>query len=187
MKKLPLLLLFAIVSTLVSCELGSDSIWDTYADWRESNESWFNEQKARTNADGSKYYTELSPSWDSTQSILIHYFNDRKLTEGNLSPLYTSTVDVKYKGCLYNDEPFDSSYSLTASYGDSIYRTKCNNVIQGWIVALEDMRVGDSCEIVVPYSMGYGAQETGGVIKPFSMLKFTMKLVDIPFYEIKEK
>lgn len=186
MKKLPLLLLFALVSTLVSCELGSESTWDTYAEWRESNESWYEEQKALTNADGSKYYTELTPVWDSTQSVLIHYFNDRKLTEGNLSPLYTSTVDVKYKGCLYNDEPFDSSYALTASYGDSIYRKKCTNVIQGWVVALADMRVGDSCEVVVPYNMAYGAQETGGVIKPYSMLKFNIKLVDIPFYEIKK-
>ena len=183
MTKFPFIFIFAITLSLVSCNIGGESIWDEYEDWRESNENWFNEQRNRTNADGSKYYKELSPVWDSTKYVLIHYFNDRKLTEGNLSPLYTSTVDVKYKGCLYNEEPFDSSYTLTASYGDSIYRTQCNAVIQGWTVALEDMRVGDSCEVIVPYSLGYGAQETGGVIKPYSMLKFNIKLVDIPFYE----
>ena len=58
-------------------------------------------------------------------------------------------------------------------------------MIQGWVVALQDMRVGDSCEVVIPYSMAYGSQDLG-TIKPYSMLKFGIKLVDIPFYEIKE-
>lgn len=186
MKKLPFLFILAITAIIMSCGSNDDSTWEDYAQWRESNISWFNEQKTRTNEDGSKYYNALIPDWDTSQCVLIHYFNDRKLTEGNLSPLYTSTIDVKYKGCLYNDEPFDSSYTLTASYGDSIYRTQCNNVIQGWVVALQDMRVGDSCEVIIPYNLAYGSQGTGGIIKPYSMLKFNIKLVDIPFYEIKE-
>lgn len=185
MKKLPFLFILAITAIIISCGSNDDSTWEDYTQWRESNIAWFNEQKARANEDGSKYYNVLIPDWDTSQCVLIHYFNDRKLTEGNLSPLYTSTVDVKYKGCLYNDEPFDSSYTNTASYGDSIYRTQCNNVIQGWVVALQDMRVGDSCEVVIPYSMAYGSQDLG-TIKPYSMLKFGIKLVDIPFYEIKE-
>ena len=61
--------------------------------------------------------------------MLAHWFNDRKLTQGNLKPYYTSTVDVKYIGRLYNDEPFDSSYTLMADYGDSIFRTKVGRVI----------------------------------------------------------
>lgn len=186
MKKLPLLFIFAFASIIVvSCSPGEDSAWDEYEDWRITNETWFAEQQNRTDADGSKYYTALVPAWDTSQCVLIHYFNDRKLTEGNLSPLYTSTVDVKYKGSLYNDVPFDSSYTNTAAYGDSLYRTQCNQVIQGWTVALEDMRVGDSCEVIIPYSLAYGAQNSG-LIKPYSALKFHIKLVDIPFYQIKE-
>lgn len=185
MKKLPFFFIFAIVAIAFGCSTGDDSAWEEYADWRDANISWFNEQQNRTNADGSKYYTTLVPDWDTSNCVLIHYFNDRKLTEGNLSPLYTSTVDVKYIGHLYNGTPFDSSYTLTASYGDSIYRTRCNKIIQGWVVALEDMRVGDSCEVIIPYTMAYGSQDAG-IIKPYSTLKFHIKLVDIPFYEIKE-
>lgn len=185
MKKLPLFFIFSILFTFVSCNLDNGE-WDKYEDWRKINENWFVEQQNRIDDNGSKYYTTLSPDWDITQSVLIHYFNDRKLTEGNLSPLYTSTVDVKYKGYLYNGEPFDSSYTKTAAYGDSIYRVQCNQVIQGWIVALEDMRVGDSCEVVIPHSMAYGAQESG-IIKPYSALRFHIKLVDIPFYETEKK
>lgn len=185
MKKSSLFFLFALAMMTFSCSLGGESVWEEYKDWRETNENWFNEQKTRLDADGSKYYTELVPVWDTSQCVLIHYFNDRKLTEGNLSPLYTSTVDVKYKGVMYDDEPFDSSYAFTYPYGDSLYRVQCNGVIQGWTVALEDMRVGDSCEVVIPHTLGYGSQEAG-VLKPYSALKFYIKLVDIPFYEVKE-
>lgn len=185
MKKLPLLLILTLITIFTSCKIGDDGVWEEYAEWRKTNESWFNEQKVRVDANGNKFYTEVSPVWDTTQCVLIHYYNDRKLTEGNLTPLYTSTVDVKYRGCLYNEEPFDSSYSLTASYGDSIYRTQCNKTIQGWIIALENMRVGDSCEVIIPQNLAYGAQNMG-IIKPYSALKFQIKLVDIPFYETKE-
>ncbi len=185
MKKLPLFLIFIIATIAIGCSSDDNNVWEEYADWREANINWFNEQQNRTNDDGSKYYTQLEPSWYAGQHILIHYFNDRKLTEGNLSPLYTSTVDVKYKGWLYNGESFDSSYGNTATYGDSLYRVRCNNVILGWSAALEDMRIGDSCEIVIPYQMAYGEQNTGS-IKPYSALKFHIKLVDIPFYQIKE-
>ena len=186
MKKLPLLFIFAFAALIYSCSTGEESTWDEYEDWRITNETWFAEQQNRTDANGSKYYNKLVPAWDTSQCVLIHYFNDRKLTEGNLSPLFTSTVDVKFKGSLYNDVPFDSSYTNTASYGDSLYRTQCNKVIQGWTVALEDMRVGDSCEVVIPHSMAYGAQESG-IIKPYSALRFHIKLVDIPFYETEKK
>lgn len=160
-----------------------DNTWDDYADWRNANEAWLSEQAARTNDDGTPYYTKLTPAWDTSAYVLIHYFNDRRLTEGKLSPLLTSTVDVKYIGRLYNDEPFDSSFT-SQSPADSIYRTACNKVIRGWVIALEDMRVGDSCEVLIPYQQAYGAANSG-VIKPYSALNFGIKLVGIPYYEAK--
>ena len=106
-----------------------------------------------------------------------------KETTDNLTPLFTSTIDVKYIGRLYNDEPFDSSYAYT-QWGDSILRTTQANLIEGWAIALSDMHVGDSCEILVPYQQAYGSSESG-IIKPYSALKFNLKLVDIPYYETK--
>ncbi len=185
MKKLPYILLLTLfIVGLTSCFGDGDDNWDEYREWRETNENWLAEQALKKNTDGSDYYTKLVPVWDEKAYVLIHYFNNRKLTEGNLSPLYTSTVDVKYIGRLYNDEAFDSSYTQT-TYGDSIYRTKCNAVIAGWTIALEDMRVGDSCEVIIPYQQGYMASQVG-VIPPYSCLKFNMKLVDIPYYETNE-
>ena len=115
--------------------------------------------------------------------MLIRYLNDRSLTAGNLSPLLTSTVDVKYIGRLYTGEAFDSSYNQKAN-GDSIFRTSLTGLIQGWQIALVNMNVGDSVEIIIPYNMGYGGSQTG-IIKPYSTLIFNLKLVDIPYYEVR--
>ena len=114
----------------------------------------------------------------------MRYLNDRSKTVGNLSPMLTSTVDVKYIGRLYNDVPFDSSFTNTASYGDSLFRTTPGEVIQGWTIALMNMRVGDSARIIIPYMLGYGASGSGS-IPPYSTLVFDVKLVDIPYYEVR--
>ncbi len=188
MRKFPIYILLAVLAAAFgACGTGGDDSdnWKDYKDWREAGEAFITEQEARTNPDGSPYYTKLVPVWDPEAYVLIHYFNDRELTKGNLSPLFTSTVDVKYYGKLYTDEPFDSSYTST-SPADSIYRVKCNGVIEGWSIALEDMRCGDTCEVVIPYQCGYGSASSGSVIKPYSTLVFGIKLVDIPYYEVNQ-
>lgn len=163
--------------SLAGCGVGNKSnTWEEYADWRHANDAWLETKEAQTG-----YYRKVVPDWDPTAFVLIHYFNDRTKTMNNLSPLPTSTVDVKYHGRNYADEPFDSSYRMT-TYGDSIFRTQANKVIIGWTIALTDMRVGDSCEVIVPYRQGYGGNGSTS-IKPYSHLVFGIKLVDIPNYE----
>lgn len=152
--------------------------WEEYTEWREANVSWLDEQEALVGNDGKKIYTRVVPAWNENAYVLMRWFNDTNATRGNLSPLYTSTVDVKYIGRLYNDEPFDSSY-LSTTPGDSLYRTKLTNVITGWTIAMERMHVGDSVELLVPYMQGYGSASQGKIIKPYSTLKFNIKLVNI--------
>lgn len=182
-------LLFAIPAAAVALAIGvsscnGDDTWDEYADWREANTKWLQEQQSLLDDNGQLFYSRVVPEWNKSAYVLIHYFNDRSLTEGNLSPMYTSTVNVKYIGRLYNNEPFDSSFVQTA-YGDSIFQTKMSDVISGWTIALEAMHVGDSVRVVIPQSQGYGASTTGS-IPPYSTLQFDIKLVDIPYYEIKD-
>jgi len=45
------------------------------------------------------------------------------------------------------------------------------------------MHVGDSCRIVIPYTMGYGSYDMGTILQPYSMLQFDLKLVDIYAYK----
>lgn len=171
---------------MLSCNSDSDEdqAWDKYAGWREQNVTFYENQQTRLDENGASYYQLLSPSWNPTSNILIRYLNDRKLTEGNLTPMLTSTCDVKYIGRLCNDVPFDSSYTQV-KWGDSIFRTTPKDVIQGWTIALTHMRVGDSAQIVIPYQLAYQDKLNIVGIPPYSTLVFNLKLVDIPYYEIR--
>ena len=125
---------------------------------------------------GNPIYTKVVPSWDHSIYVLMKYYNDTSLNRDAQSPYQTSTVDVIYKGMLYDGTPFDSSYLRT----DSIYRTQVKQNIKGWIIALEQMKVGDSCRVIIPQTLGYGAQYMSSLILPYTTLVFDMKLVDIP-------
>ena len=162
------------LAMLESC-LGK-SIYDEYKDWRQTNDKWFEQQVA------SGQYTMLTASWDPSARTLIRWHNDTMLTQGNLKPLITSTVDVKYQLKLYNDTVVDSSYSST-SPADSVFRTALNSVVEGWMIALTHMHVGDSCTIIIPYQQGYGSSKMSETLKPYSTLVFDIKLVDIYKYK----
>lgn len=179
-------ILYAAVALVTSCIAmsscgDSDNSWEEYTQWRNTNYAWYLACKDST-VNGVKYYQELAPSWSPKSGVLIHYFNDRSQTVGNLQPMLTSTVAVKYKGMLYNGVTFDSTTVATA---DSVRSFELTGLIEGWQIALQDMRVGDTCEIVLPYTVGYGVNGTTG-ISPYSTLKFGLKLVDIPAYEIRD-
>lgn len=158
-----------------------DNIYDNYSEWGLPNEIWY-KSLLDSVVDGDTFFTRLRPSWLPGSGVLIHYFNDRRLTEGNLSPLSNSTVKVIYRGEFYNGAGFDSSYLETDSTRTF---TLGSNLITGWRIALNDMRVGDSADVIVPWINGYGAGGSNG-IPGYSNLKFSIKLVDIPDYEKRD-
>lgn len=182
MKKLFLTIIaIAGLSTAVtSCD--DEDIWNEYAEWRNANIEWYNAQSIRTNPDGSPYFTPVQPDWYPQSGVLIHYFNDRELTKDNLQPLLTSHVTVKYHGRLYNGRCFDS----TSVDVDSVRTFALNNTVVGWQLALTQMHVGDSCEVLIPYSQGYGFEgsSSGGgyTIPPYSYLRFNIGLKAVPAY-----
>lgn len=182
MKKLPLLLLlfFCSLTIVTSCKDDDDN-WSDYTEWRETNEKWYAEQLELKDSDGRPFYTKLTPAWYKGSGVLIHYYNDTTLTGGNLRPLANSQVKVIYKGTIYNGEPFDSSYTMVDSA--AIFNNG-PDLILGWRIALSDMRVGDSADVVIPWQQAYGFNGNSG-IPPYTCLKFGMKLVDITKYELK--
>ncbi|MEZ3576346.1 MAG: FKBP-type peptidyl-prolyl cis-trans isomerase [Muribaculaceae bacterium] len=185
MKKL-LAFIAAGIALMCSCADDDKTTWEEYTEWRDLNSAWLEEMQQRKNADGTPYYTTVVPDWNPGSFVLMHYFNDRAETEGRLSPLYNSTVDVRYRLHLCDGTGIDSSDNQTQYGAKGIFRTALNNTIQGWCVALPRMRCGDSAEVIVPYGLGYGAS-TSGNIKPYSTLRFNIRLVDIPFYERPEQ
>lgn len=182
MRKLPYIVLFAIalVVGITACS-DNDNNWDDYTEWREENDAWLAEQQALRGPNGALFYSKVVPEWYQGSGVLIHFYNDTNLTAGNLRPLSTSQVKVKYKGELYTGAGFDSSYLATDS---AVVFTNGPDLIMGWRIALSVMHVGDSVDVVIPWQQAYGINGNGG-IAPYTNLKFSMKLVDIPNYELK--
>ena len=178
--------LLLIMMLLVACSVFTSCMGDENVDtsWRDANLKFYQDQLQLKDKDGQPFYKVMVASWDPNAQVLMHWFNDPNTTAKNLSPLYSSTVDVKYRLTMYDGTPKDSSFNMTAAYGDSIFRTKFSSVINGWPIAITKMHIGDSCRVVVPYNQGYGAYDYGG-IKGYSTLVFDIKLVGIPFYEAK--
>ena len=176
MKKFFYTVILAVVAVTMLDSCLGDNVYDEYKDWREKNDEWFQRQAS------SGQYTQITASWDPSAKVLIRWHNDTMQTKDNLKPLISSTADVKYRLHLYDDTAVDSSYNLT-SPADSIYRSMVNQNVEGWMIALTHMHVGDSCTVIVPYQQGYGSSMRSEVLKPYSCLIFDMKLVDIYKYK----
>ncbi len=162
----------------------TEQLWEQYAEWRNANIEWIDAQAKRTNADGTPYYTKVVAPWDVTAYVLMHHIEGPH--EDNLVPLSTSTTDVRYHLHLYDGTPADSSDNVT-TWGAGIFRSRLNDsgLIPGWKLAIQNMHVGDSVEVLIPYAQAYNTQSMG-VVKPYSALRFNIRLVDIPYYELPD-
>jgi FKBP-type peptidyl-prolyl cis-trans isomerase FklB len=89
-----------------------------------------------------------------------------------MRPGSRDTVTVYYKGSLINGAVFDSTEPGFPA------QLKVNQVIPGWTEALENMRVGDHWELVIPANLAYGIRGAGnGAIPPNQALVFDLELV----------
>lgn len=97
------------------------------------------------------------------------------ITEGNgQKPSATDQVQCHYEGQLLDGTVFDSSIKRgqPASFG-------VNQVIPGWVEALQLMPEGSKWRLYIPAALGYGANGAGDVIPPYSTLIFDVELLEI--------
>lgn len=87
-------------------------------------------------------------------------------------PSPTSIVTVHYTGRTIDGKEFDSSI------GGCPPAMRLNSLINGWIVALRQMCVGDKWEIYIPAEMGYGRFSQPG-IPGGSTLIFDIELIGV--------
>lgn len=172
-------LAIAFGSSSCSETTGAD-IWENYREWRETNNSWLLEQEQLRDEDGNLFYTKVVPDWDEGSYVLMHWFNDRSETADNLTPFVTSYVTTHYNLYLSNGDLADTSIG---NEGD-VMTAQLAKLIKGWRIAMLEMHVGDTVQIVVPYLSGYG-NVASGAVPPYSALRFNIRLKDIPGYEIR--
>lgn len=97
------------------------------------------------------------------------------LTEGNgQKPKATDKVKCDYEGTLIDGTLFDSSIKRgePAIFG-------VNQVIPGWVEALQLMSEGSKWRLYIPSDLGYGAQGAGEMIPPHSTLIFDVELIQV--------
>lgn len=172
---LPLLLL-----ALTSC-MGDDDDSKEFLDWKRENDAYITFLDSQIHA-GKEDFTKVIPSWASLNSVYIKWHNDTSLTARNLKPLSNSTVDITYALEDIDGNDLGNSFSNTAAYGDSIYRSKPNQNIVGMWAAMLNMHEGDTVTLVIPYISGYGAR-TINSIRPYSNLIYHVKMKKVVSYE----
>lgn len=96
-----------------------------------------------------------------------------KKGEGKL-PSATDQVKCHYHGTLIDGTVFDSSVQrgTPATFG-------VNQVIQGWVEALQLMPVGSKWKLFIPSNLAYGKAGAGQSIEPNSTLVFEVEVLDI--------
>lgn len=87
-------------------------------------------------------------------------------------PTPRSIVTAHYTGRTINGKKFDSSR------GGAPIAFRLSDLIKGWIVAMQQMCVGDKWEVYIPANMGYGKFSQPG-IPDGSTLIFEIELLGI--------
>ncbi|WP_192916858.1 FKBP-type peptidyl-prolyl cis-trans isomerase [Bacteroides uniformis] len=94
------------------------------------------------------------------------------ITEGNVGRYAKATDQVQchYEGTLIDGTLFDSSIKRgqPATFG-------VNQVIPGWVEALQLMPEGAKWKLYIPSDLAYGAQGAGEMIPPHSTLVFEVE------------
>ena len=89
-------------------------------------------------------------------------------------PTATDRVQCHYEGTLIDGTIFDSSIKRgePAVFG-------VNQVIKGWVEALQLMQEGAKWRLYIPYDMAYGEHGAGEMIPPYSALIFDVELIKV--------
>ncbi len=90
------------------------------------------------------------------------------------------SVEVKYKGMLFDGTIFDQSDRGDGGKGTYKMQYKHNaQIIRGWIEVIGTMHEGEKVKILLPSSVAYGPYAAGNDIKPYTPLLFEIEVVKV--------
>ncbi len=149
----------------------------THNEAREIVNRYFEEMEQRMNAENiekGKAFLEENKKREGVV-VLPSGLQYEVITEGHGNkPLATEKVRCHYEGTLIDGTLFDSSIKRgePAVFG-------VNQVIPGWVEALQLMSEGAKWKLYIPSELGYGARGAGEMIPPHSTLVFEVELLEV--------
>ena len=102
----------------------------------------------------------------------IYYKVIKSAEKSDKHPTPRNIITAHYSGYTINGKKFDSSR------GGAPLAMRLNDFIEGWVIALGHMSVGDRWEIYLPANCGYGRFSQPG-IPAHSTLIFDIELLGI--------
>jgi FKBP-type peptidyl-prolyl cis-trans isomerase FkpA len=107
---------------------------------------------------------------------------DIKLGSGDVAAA-GKTVSVHYTGWLYDEkatnhqgQKFDSSRDRNQPFS---FQLGASQVIPGWDLGVEGMKVGGQRLLIIPPALAYGAKGVSGVIPANAQLVFEVELLGV--------
>ena len=89
---------------------------------------------------------------------------------------FGDSITVNYAGMLENGTKFGSSIDS----GEPLpFILGVGQVIKGWDLGIEGMKIGEKRKLTIPSSLGYGERGAGKVIPPNATLIFEIELLEI--------
>lgn len=189
MKKTLWLLWAAVFTSCFFAACDETSETSEYADWRNRNQRFIDSiaAVAEENADGNWriYKSYRMPADNPNDLSIVKDVNDyvychiEQSGTGTVSPISTDSIRASYRVWLCNDKLIDQSFRGEFNPAISVPAEFCmSSTITGWTTALQQMHVGDSWTIYIPYTLGYGITVSGEV-PGYSALKYWVNLAGV--------
>ena len=137
----------------------------------QANKDWL---EAKAKEEGVKalpkgiYYKVLSEGRSSSARLLP----EGRKNQDSEKPTVRSIITAHYTGRTIDGKQFDSSR------GGVPLACRLCDLIEGWIIAIQQMHIGDKWELYIPAEMGYGKFSQPG-IPGGSTLIFEIELLGI--------
>ena len=137
----------------------------------QANKEWL---EAKAKEEGVKalpkgiYYKVMSEGRSSSARLLP----EERKNQDSAKPTVRSIISAHYTGRTIDGKQFDSSR------GGVPLACRLCDLIEGWIIAMQQMHIGDKWEIYIPAEMGYGKFSQPG-IPGGSTLIFEIELLGI--------
>lgn len=149
----------------------------SHTEARQIVNEYFEKLEARINAENiekGKTFLEENKK-NPNVKVLPSGLQYEVIREGNgKHPKATDQVRCHYEGTLIDGTLFDSSVrrGQPAVFG-------VNQVIKGWVEALQLMSEGAKWKLYIPSELAYGAAGAGEMIPPHSTLIFEVELLEV--------